>query len=73
MRMPLFLVDVFVHLEYSGRHIYVEVVMRGETEGRFLEDSGAHHWETLGEVSRLGGFWRCVAERDANNPPRRNF
>ena len=56
MRQLLFLVDISIHLEASARHVYVEVVMHGKTEGSFLEDSEAHNWETLGEVSRLGAF-----------------
>ena len=60
--MLLFLLDVSIHLRDSARHIYVEVVMHGKTEGNFLDDSEAHSWEILGEVSRLGGFWQCVAK-----------
>ena len=56
MRLLLFLADISIHLEASARHIYVEVVMHGKTEGNFLEDSEAHNWEILGEVSRLGAF-----------------
>ena len=57
MRTLLFLVDVSTHLQDSARHQYVEVVMRGETEGKFLEDPHAHRDEMMGEVSKLGEFW----------------
>ena len=55
------LVDTAVHLQDSARHIYVEVVPHGKTEGKFLEDTISHE-ETLGQVSKLGGFWRLVTE-----------
>ena len=67
MRLLLFLVDISIHLQDSARRIYVEVVMHGKTEGNFLEASDAHNWETLGEVSRLGAFWRCVAKRETDD------
>ena len=55
------LVDTTVHLQDSARHIYVEVVLHGKTEGKFLEDTIGHE-ETLGQVSKLGGFWRLATE-----------
>ena len=57
MRILPFLVDNLVHLQDSAMHQYIEVVLRGETEGRFLEDLEAHHDETMGQVSRLGRSW----------------
>ena len=60
--MLLFLANAPIYLRDGARHVYVEIVMHGNTEGKFLEDSEAHSWETLGEVSRLGGFWQCVAK-----------
>ena len=30
--------------------------MRGETEGKFLDDPGAHRDEMMGQVSKLGEF-----------------
>ena len=57
MRILLFLIDIYVHLQDSARHIYVKVVLYGKTEGQFLEDTGAHHMETMGQVSKLSGYW----------------
>ena len=51
------LVDTTVHLQDSARHVYVEVVLHWKTEGQFLEDTGARHKETMGQVSKLSGFW----------------
>ena len=63
MRTLLFLVDISVHLQDSARHIYVEVVLHGKTEGQFLEDTGVRHEETMGQISKLGGFlWRTVGQ-----------
>ena len=56
MRVLLFLTDISIHLEDSAKHTYIEAIMHGETEGKFLEDPGALNWETFAEVSRLGGF-----------------
>lgn len=53
----LFLINIYVHLQDSARHVYVKVVLHGKTEGQFLEDMGAHHMETMGQVSKLSGFW----------------
>ena len=36
--------------------MYVEVVLRGKTEGEFLDDPTRSHEETMGQVSKLGGF-----------------
>ena len=55
--MLLFLVDVSIHPKDSARHVYVEVVLHGETEGKFLEDAKAHRDEPMGQVSKLGAFW----------------
>ena len=52
-----FLVEIPIHLQDSADHIFVEVVLHGQTEGKFLEEPGAHSWETMGQVSKLGGFW----------------
>lgn len=57
MRTLLFFVDVSTHLRDSSSHVYVEVILHGETEGQFLEDRRAHRGKTMGDVSRLGGFW----------------
>ena len=51
-----FPVDICIHLQGSARHVYVEVVLHGETEGKFLEDPEAHRDEMVGQVSKLGGF-----------------
>ena len=61
------LVDISIHLQDSSRHTRVEVVLHGETEGEFLEDWGVHWMETMGNVSRLGGFRRCVAKRETDH------
>ena len=53
------LLILFFHLQDSPTHIYVEVILRGETEGQFLEDPRAHRRETMKDVSRLGGFVWC--------------
>ena len=63
--MLLFLVGISIHLRDSS-HTYIEVILHGETEGKFLEDSVAHCMETMGDISRLGGFWRCVAKQEAD-------
>ena len=57
VRILLFLIDIYVHLQDSTRHVYVEVVLHWKTEGQFLEDTGARHKETMGQVSKLSGFW----------------
>ena len=43
--MLLFLVDTSIHLQGSTGHVYVEVVLHGETDGKFLEDPDAHRFE----------------------------
>ena len=50
----LFLAETVSDLQDSARHQYVEVVLRGEIEGKFLEDPEAHRDEMMGQVSRLG-------------------
>ena len=69
----LLLVDTYIHLQDSARHVYVEVVLHGETEGKFHEDPDAHRDETVGQVSRLGAFWRDMGEREADDFPCRYF
>ena len=54
--IPPLLVDIPIYL-YDSSHTYVEVVLHGKTEGKFLDDSRAHCRETMGDVSKLGGFW----------------
>ena len=54
MILPLF--DVSIHIQDSSGHTYVEVVLHGREEGRFLEDLGFRHEETIGQISKLGGF-----------------
>ena len=71
--MMLFLVNISIYFQYSAGHVYVEVVMKGDTEGKFLEDPDAHCDEMMGEVSKLGRFWLCAATREADNFPCRNF
>ena len=51
------LIDISTHLQNRKRHVYVEVVMDGETEGKFLDDPEAHRDEMMGQVSREGGCW----------------
>ena len=57
MRVLRFLIDISIQLEDSARHVYVEVVMHGQTEGKFLEDPEAHRNEMVGQVLKLGKFW----------------
>ena len=73
MGILLFLVDIYIHLQDSVSHVYVEVILHGRTEGKFLDDPEAHCRETMGDVSKLGGFWRCVAKQETDNFPHRNF
>ena len=56
VRMLVLLVDISIHLQDSTERVYVEVVMHWEAEGRFLEDREALRNETMGQVSKLGGF-----------------
>ena len=37
-------------------HTHVEVILYGTTEEKFLEDLRAHYRETMGDVSKPGGF-----------------
>ena len=69
MRILFFLVDISIHLQGRKRHVYVEVVMEGQEEGKFLEDREAHLDEMMGDVLRLGGFWRCATERETDHFP----
>ena len=48
--------EIIIELQDSAKHRYVEVVLREETEGKFLEDPQAHRDEMMGQVSRLGEF-----------------
>ena len=73
MRMMLFLVNISIYFQGSAGHVYVEVVLHGETEGKFLEDPDAHTDETMGQVSKLGRFWQCVATRETDHLPYRNL
>ena len=58
----LLLADIFIDLQDSPNHTYVEVVLRQplgghrgvEGEGDFLEDTTALHESTMGNVSKLG-------------------
>ena len=59
-------------LEYK----YLEVIMHGETEGRFLQDPNAeelHDKCTMGQVLRLCGFRRRLIRREADHYLSRNF
>ena len=56
MGILLFLVDIYIHPQDSASHVYVEVILHGRTEGKFLDDPEAHYRETMGDVSKLGGF-----------------
>lgn len=56
MRTSLSLVVLSVHLQDSDRHVYVEVVLKGNEEGKFLEDPKADHKEMIENVLKLGGF-----------------
>lgn len=56
MGILLFLVDIYIHPQDSASHVYVEVILHGRTEGKFLDDPEAHCRETMGDVSKLGGF-----------------
>ena len=56
MRILLFLTNVFINPQGSTRRLYVEAVMRGEIEGKFLDDPGAHRDEMMGQVSKLGEY-----------------
>lgn len=60
MCIPLFLVYISIDLQHSTPHVYVEVVLRGKTEGIFLEDPGASHGETVDKVSKLGSGFSYV-------------
>ena len=57
--MPLFLVDISAHLQGRKSHVYVEVVLRGELKGKYLEDPEAHRDEMMGQVSKLGEIGRA--------------
>ena len=66
MRILLFLFDMSIHFQGRTKHIYVEAVLRRQTEGKFLEDPEAHGDETMGQVSKLGESWRCVATQQTD-------
>ena len=61
-----YFLSIFLFTPDRARHIYVEVVLCGETEGKFLEDPEAHRDEMMGQVSKLGGFRRCMAIRETD-------
>ena len=67
MRILRFLVQVSIHLRNSARRRYVEVVMHGQTEGKFLDDPKVRHEETMGQISKLGVFCRCMAKRGTDH------
>ena len=71
--MLLFLVDFSAHIQDSHTIGYFEVVLNGKEEGRFLEDSAAAHEGLVGDILKLGEFWRCATERETNRSPYRNF
>ena len=73
MRILLFLSEIMIDLQDSARHQYVEVVLHGEAEGKFLEDPEAHRDEMMGQISRLGGHLRYVAKRETDDYPYRNL
>lgn len=71
MRISPFLVDTFNHLQDSApegstnaashedgaAEVYIEVILHGKTEGKFLEDARAACKEKMGDVSKLGELW----------------
>ena len=73
MRILLFLVEISIHLQGRTKHGYVEVVLRRQTEGNFLEDPEAHGGETMGQVSKLGGSGRCLATEETDQFPCENL
>ena len=72
MSTLLLIVGIFIHLQDSTRHLYVEVVLNGQTEGKFLDDPHAHRDEIMGQVSRLGGLSRSAATQEADDSAYRN-
>ena len=71
MRRLLFFVD-FSHIQGSRTKGCFEVVLEGE-EGRFIEDPEASHEGEVGNILKLGGFWRCAFERETDHFPYRIF
>ena len=69
----LFLLNAPNHLQISPMHTYVEVVLHGKTEGRFLEDPRAHRGETMGQISKLGVYRRRAAKRGTDRFRYKNF
>lgn len=65
----LYPADVFIHLQDSAGHVYVEVVLHGKKEGKFLEDPASYRNEMMGQVSKLGGFLRRVVKRETYHSP----
>lgn len=53
VRILLFHVDACVHLQDSAKHLYVEVVLHGQTKRKFPEDPEAHSDEMIGQVPKL--------------------
>ena len=47
--------------------------MRGQTEGKFLDDPKVRHEETMGQISKLGGFCRCMIKRGIDHYPSQIF
>ena len=73
MRILLFLAEITIDLQDSARHQYVEVVLHGKAEGKFLEDPEAHRDEMMGQISRLGRYLRCVTKRETDDYPYRTL
>jgi len=47
----------------SEREIYFEILLHGQEEGQFLEDSSKYDNITMDQICKLGEFSRCVAEQ----------
>ena len=73
MRILRFLARISIHLRNSAMRRYVEVVMHGQTVGTFLDDREARHEETVGQISKLGVFCRCMAKRGTDHYPSQIF
>ena len=85
VRILVSLVDISIHPQGSPKpkgasvfssklkYKYVEVVMKREKEGIFLHYPRDPNEGTIGQVSRLSGFWRPLAQREADDCPYRNL
>ena len=69
MRILRFFARISIHLLDSAMRRHVEVVMHGQTEGKFLDDREARHEETMGQISKLGVFYRCMIKRGTDHYP----